>query len=271
MGVVILGASLCLAFACGGAADDSEPATDPSPGPDPDPNPDPNPALPPGSGFYAHSDKQLYLIQEGGNVAAMAAFGGDFDLLRDIAIEMAVNAQGEIYVLTSTKLFRVDPSTSSATLVTPVSILGVSGLAFLPQNPAAPDGPERLVAAQGNQLSEISLVSGAVVSLGSLGGGYWFDGDIFYRRDEGLFGVIRSESVDTSVANISLAGWTPTLIGGAGVSDVRALALLGDSIYGATRLGEVFAMDPATGGVQTVREAGGGVSIWGSGVAPTPP
>ena len=100
----------------------------------------------PPSRVYAHSGQMLYRIDTTTNAAI--PIGPFTNLGTQSMTDIAVDRDERMIGVTLNKIFEVDEATGACTLL--ASFTGtdnLTSLSFVPANPAAPDGPEMLVAA----------------------------------------------------------------------------------------------------------------------------
>lgn len=222
--------------------------------------------------FYAHSSTVLYKIDPLTNaLTEVGPFGGAFDPAGDQATDLALNAAGELYIATYSKIMRVNPETAEAELLSSQLGFTANALTFLPVDVGNPSGAERLVAGGSNQLMEINLVTGAATSIGTLGPSAGFSGDLFYVRDVGIYAMLNAGQSSTSLARLDATTFAATVIGPTGFSGVYGLAFYAGTFYGFTPAGEMFTIDVTTGAGTLVVGPLPGVSFWGAGVSTTAP
>jgi hypothetical protein len=226
---------------------------------------------------YAHSGTTLYRIDtttlQPVEVGDMTGLGTSS--LTDLAIDKAGNMVG----ITLSKLFSIDSSTGSATLVKALAgaAQGETSLSFIPSDLSDPNSADILVSAndQGD-VYQIDPTTGDATQLGSYGsaalGKIVSSGDLIGVRGLGIYATVNIGSAGTDyLAKIDPTTWAATPLGtGTGFSDIFGLGFWDGTIYGfvddkANHTGTIISIDANTGaGTQldgnTVEWFGAGVT-----------
>ncbi|MBK9071837.1 MAG: hypothetical protein IPL79_12665 [Myxococcales bacterium] len=264
----ILVAFLCALAAMGGCFTTGQSQPDE---PDRPKNPD-APPIEVVHAFYAHSSNVLYKIDPLTNeLTEVGPFSGAFNPAADQATDLALNAAGELYIATFSKIMRVNPETAEAELLSPQLSFSANALTFMPVDVGNPTGAERLIAGGSNQLAEINQTTGEATSVGSLGPSTGFSGDLFYVRDVGIYAMLDAGQSSTSLARLDETTFEATLIGPTGFNGVWGMAFYAGTFYGFSAAGEMFTIDVNTGVGTLVVGPLPNVSFWGAGVSTTAP
>lgn len=241
------------------------------------PGPDASEELP--SRVYAHSGTTLYVVD---TATLTPTRIGDFtNLGTQSMLDIAVDRDEHMIGVTRDKIFQIDVATAAATYLADFgAVRGFSSLSFVPANPANPDGPEVLIAANDAGLVyriDIAGASATAVQVGSYGmqGATTIgsSGDIVSVRGFGTVATVNVGNGPDYLARLDPAnGWRATVIGaGTGYDNIFGLGFWGGKLYGfvdggfEAGTGTIIVIDPQTGAVSqpragTVRWFGAGVT-----------
>lgn len=237
------------------------------------------------SRVYAHTGKTLYRIETATLVETRV---GDFTNLGTSSMtDIAVDRDERMVGITMTKIYEVDPATAAATeLATFGAVRGFTSLSFVPADPANPDGPEILIAANDGGLVyriDVDMVAhtATATQIGAYGmqGGTAIgsSGDIVSVRG---FGTVATVNVGTGrdyLARLDpTMGWKATVVGtGTGFDNIFGLGFWAGKLYGfvddgATAMTGAFVeINPTTGAATLVRA--GNLRWFGAGVTTVAP
>ncbi len=237
----------------------------------------------PPSRVYAHSGQMLYRIDTTTNAAI--PIGPFTNLGTQSMTDIAVDRDERMIGVTLNKIFEVDEATGACTLL--ASFTGtdnLTSLSFVPANPAAPDGPEMLVAATDTgaviriDIAGASATSTVIGDYGQSGGmDVISSGDIVYVRG---FGTVATVDVGATTGQDYLAvidpmnGWAATVVGtGTGFDKIFGVAFWGGQLYGfadgGAGMGSFVRLDRQTG-AGTLLQAGT-IRWFGAGVTTSAP
>jgi len=234
--------------------------------------------------IYANSDTALYTVDPASKAVTLVGQfegigGGTGD---DAVTDLAVNAEGEVYVNTETVVYKVTlPASGGPVPLTRVATIATSGsqyfyaLAFAP--PGVLGAGETLVGGDGNgEVWSIDPVSGATQDLGNFGPVlgdsrhiFGVSGDIVFYLDSSSMptGLATIRSCDSSgtctETDDYLAGIDMTALANAYTSHTPAASLLG-GLYGGsststgsgTGYGKLFGLGAWGGEVYAFARAG---------------
>ncbi len=240
------------------------------------PAPPDGPAAPDGATtpivIYAHSPGELYVIDRTTfDLMVVGSFG-----VPDRMTDLAVTPDGRVYTISATsagaKVWRVDPRTAAATLVTTVpGTVSLVGLTFLLD--------DSLLGADGaGQVFRIDVATGQSALLGSYGMSLDTAGDLVVVSDGSASGVMfgissklpGGASAGTSnlliTVNPSTAAATPVGTG-IGFGQVYGMAYVDGRVLAFTAAGQLIEIDRLTGGGRLLRTYAG-KQFWGAGVTP---
>ena len=220
--------------------------------------------------IYAHSASQLFTIDPSNwSPSLIGSFylSGSLDAGPGMT-DLAVSPLDEVYTISYTDLYRVDPSTAAVTLV--MSLLGdvadnFNGLTSLP------DGTLLAVDFNGGIVA-LDPIAKTATPLGSYGSGFTSSGDLVSVADGTLYGISHTSAggIDASSNNILLKvdphTAVATAIGPIGYGDVYGLGYYGGTLLAFTAEKQIIRLDPNTGAGTTVSQSS--VQFWGAGVSP---
>ena len=226
---------------------------------------------------YAQTDHELYQVDptDAGNLQDLCAFGGALgSTSADAVNDIAVRADGQLYAITKTDLYTVDPSTCAATHVQSVAPPGGNSfncLGFLS------DGTLLGATSQGD-VTKIDPTTGAPTQVGSFGGGLKCSGDIV-AVSNGVADLIfasakpisGSSSSDKLVSLDPNNGYQATVIGDIGSPSVFGLGFWGGKLYGFTSSGDTLEIDPGTGHGNVLHQTSPTLKFYGAGTTPRAP
>jgi hypothetical protein len=233
---------------------------------------DPNSVL-----VYAHSRDTLYsYAPSSSQLSTLGRFrtraGQDAPDITDLAI----NRAGELFAISFTSLYRVDPTDATVDVVGDLQIPSVTlnGLVFALAGQLGA-GEVLVAVSQLGSYFAIDVESGRASSIGHYPAGWNSSGDVVAVEGLGTYAAVRdtSDSRDILVQVRFAADGSSefTRIGEIGSDRVYGLAYWGDSLYGFTNTGALLRIDPATGEVRS-READTGTdAFWGAGVTTLAP
>lgn len=210
--------------------------------------PDTGTPLPPPL-IYAHSATNLYRYDGTTltNVGAIAGIG------TEVAIDLAVDRNGQGYLTTFDGLYRIDLATGATTRIK----AGVysNSLSFVPVGTLDPN-EEVLVTYEGATYRRIDTNTGNLTTLGQLGGGFESSGDIVSVAGGGTFVTVTPASCATNCIDslVRINPQTGAMLrdyGTVGVMDVYGLAYWAGAFYGFTGSGAAFTL--TWNGTQMVR------------------
>lgn len=237
----------------------------------------------PPSRVYAHSGDTLYRIDTTTNAANLV--GPFTNLAMQGMLDIAVDRNERMIGVTRDKIFEIDPATGACTFLADFTGSALTSLSFVPANPAAPDGPEMLVAATDTgaviRIDVVGTTATATVigDYGQLGGmDIISSGDIVYVKG---FGTVATVDVGSAAGMDYLATIDPTNNWAATVSTtatgfdkIFGIAFWGGTLYGFVdngfgNGGSFIRIDRQTG-VGTLIEAGT-IRWFGAGVTTEAP
>lgn len=213
--------------------------------------------------MYAHSRDTLFTVTPGTFAITIV---GTFDV-DDLITDLAVTSEGLLYGISTTKLYRISPSTGKASLVSPVSGRTNVGMTFLR------DG-ELLATDKEGGVRRINPTTGAVTEIGGFGGGFATAGDLVAVADDTMYAISDEGPVGDELENNWLLTVNPdngqaTPVGQIGFARVYGCAFADGHVYAFTQDGKIIEIDPVTGRGSMIKEQP--VEFWGAGVSPLVP
>lgn len=235
------------------------------------------------SEVYAHAGKTLYVIDT--QTLTPTRIGDFTNLATQSMLDLAVDRDGRMIGITRDKIFQVDSATAACTFLADFgAVRGFTSLSFVPANPANPDGPEVLIAANDAGAVyriDIAGVTATAVEVGSYGmqGGtpIGSSGDIVSVRG---FGTVATVNVGTGpdfLARLDpMNGWRATIVGtGTGFDNIFGLGFWEGKLYGFVddgfdaNSGKFIDISPTTGAGTLISQ--GAVRWFGAGVTTSAP
>jgi hypothetical protein len=273
----------CAGSAPSGLAPSSAPAdagtpapTDPA-GPDAAvvvaPSPDSDAALPPPrvvSEVFGHSANTLYRLDpQTKAVTTVGTFSGCGTGVIDIALDKDSNLFGTTY----DGLVRIDRANARCTSI--ASGTYPNSLSFVPAGTLDP-ASEVLVGYQGSSYVRIDTRSGAIRTVGTIGGGYQSSGDIVSVIGGKTYLTVNGNGCGDCLIEVNPS--TGALVKNWGAVDhpsVYGLAFWGGTVFGFNSQGRLFSVDFNTSSLRitpiAIPNAPSGLSFFGAGSATSVP
>lgn len=219
---------------------------------------------------YGHSPSVLYRLDpQTKQVTVIGSFNG----CDSNVIDLALDADSQMYATTFGGLYRVDRTTAVCTPIAGGSY--PNSLSFVPAGTLDPN-VEALVGYQGSTYVRIDPNSGTITSVGSIGGGYASSGDIVSVKGGGTYLTVTGQGcgdclVEVNPSNGALVkNWGPV-----GHAQVFGLAFWGGRAYGFSNAGALFEVsfgsDTVTSALISVPNAPAGLQFWGAGSSTSVP
>lgn len=231
--------------------------------------------------IYAHSSDTLYTFSPHTSTVTEI---GEFTLPGGEGVpnmlDLAVNAEGDVYTSSAESLFRVDPMTAALTRVGDFDIGDeeLFALVFLTAGELRED--EALIGAtNAGVYYEIDVFSADATRLGNYPADWVSSGDIVSVdgiEGGGTFATLRNpDDRDTDyLARIDFLSNGTSVVdlrGPIGFRQIFGLGFWGRKLYGFSNDGELIEIDPATGAGTIVPTETGADSFWGAGVTTQAP
>jgi hypothetical protein len=192
-----------------------------------------------------------------------------FDQMTDIAID----AQGMMIGISFTSVYRVDPDTAQATLLTSGLDGEFNGLSFVPGDEALgnPEAADVLVATRNldGHVFSVNPATGQTQQIGDMAGGFSSSGDLVSVRGFGTAATANGLPLDRLVRLTPVTFVAQQVGTDTGYGDIWGVAFWEDKIYGFTEGGAFVLIDPTTGAAQFVTNSG--QAWWGAAVTTRAP
>jgi hypothetical protein len=229
---------------------------------------------------YAHSGTMLYRVDSTSfTTVAIGPFNIDGESLTDLAVDKNEHIVG----ITLDRLYSIDSTTGSATLIKSLSqsATGFTSLSYIPTDLTDPNSADILVSANDDgAVYQIDATTGSAKQIGSYGmsgsNKIASSGDLIGVRDLGIYATVDVGNQQTNdyLAKIDPATWQATLIGsGTGFAKIFGLGFWAGTIYGfvdgGDNAGKMITIDSTTG-VGTLVNSGT-VEWYGAGVTTDAP
>jgi len=221
---------------------------------------------------YADTASALYTIDPQNPTGAaqkLCNFGGD---INGAAInDIAVDASGVLYALSSTALFRVGLTPNGSGDCPSTRVTNVAGSSNYNALSFTLDGT-LLAAGSDGTIARINLQSGSSNVVGSFANGYGSSGDFVALSDGRIFATAVSASANDVLVEIGQSGGQYSQVvvkGDVGFSGVYGLGFWAGTLYGFDSDGDVLQIDPATGAATLKGNIG--QRWYGAGTTPSAP
>ena len=264
-----------------GPTDSGSPTVDAPPPPDTGPRPDAGPP-PEDVVVYAHSRDTLYAFSP---MSLTVTTIGPFRTASGAApfmTDLAVDADGRVFSVSDTELWRVDPETAEVTRVGALDLGSdrLYALTFIAVGELSGSREVLVGATNEGFYHELDPDRGTATMLGRYPDGWQSSGDLVSVRGLGTFATVRRLDVDTDVLiRLDFSGdgsSTATVVGEIrdGTRTFRELFGLGywgRSLYAFSNAGELLEIDRETGAGSVVSVETGASQFWGAGVTTLAP
>jgi hypothetical protein len=227
---------------------------------------------------YAHSRDTLFTFSPYTNtVSEVGVFtlpGGE---AAPYMLDLAVDADGNVFTSSDTALYRVDPETAVATHVGDFGIAGerLYALVFLRAGELR-TGETLLGATNEGVYYEVDRNTARTTMVGRYGDGWASSGDLVSIEGLGTFATLRDpDRTDTDfLARITFrtdGSSTVEVLGEVGFRQVFGLGYWGRALYGFTNMGQLLEIDRDSGTGTVVSTETGTMQFWGAGVTTRAP
>jgi hypothetical protein len=217
---------------------------------------------PPVAEVYAHSATTLYRLDP---ITKALTTVGDFANCGGSVIDIAVDKSGEIWGARFSALVKIDKATAACTILAAGNY--PTSLSFVPEGTLDPN-EEALVGYVDDEYIRIDKQTGAITSIGLLGGGYTSSGDIVSLIAGGTYLTVKGNGCSDCLVEVDpVTGVLANMIGPLGYTKVFGLAYWAGVAYGFDDAGELVQIDVATA-VSTpiaLPNAPPGLSFFGAG------
>ena len=220
---------------------------------------------------FAHTSSTLYRVDPETLAVTLV---GDFvwssgsDEMTDIAIDQ----DGVMIGISFTSVYRVDPMTAHATLLSSGLDGDFNGLSFVPGDQLGnPEAADVLVATRDvdGRVFRVDPMTGHTTPIGDMGPGFSSSGDVVSVSGWGTAATANGFPQDRLV-RLTPVTFSAQAIGGAtGYGDIWGVGFWKDRVYGFTETGSFVLIDPATGVASLVGSSG--QRWWGAAVTTRAP
>jgi len=224
--------------------------------------------------IYAHSSDTLFTFSPYTNtVSTVGLFllsgGGDPPSMLDLA----VNAEGDVYTASADTLFRVDPETAVVTEVADFDLPSgelLYALSFVVRGMLSPDAEVMIGATNGGVLYRVDPATAHATRIGNYPDGWQSSGDIVSVAGLGTYATLKRAEFDSDVVAQLLfdssGNATVIVLGPCGYQNLFGLGYWGRDLYGFTLTGQLLRIDRTSGAATIATEATGTSQFYGAGV-----
>ncbi len=221
---------------------------------------------------FGHSERTLYRLDPTTKAVKQV---GSFNPPESV-IDIALDKQSNLYATSFSGLWRVDKATAKLTLVKPGNY--PNSLSFVPAGTVDANA-EALVGYDGSTYERIDPASGAISTIGTLGGGFTSSGDIVSVIGGPTYLTAHGPGCDTGDCLLEVNPATGDLVknwGSLPYASVFGLAFWAGSVYGFDDGGDIFEIQFLPGNPKPTTTpipfAGAlGLSYWGAGSTTSAP
>lgn len=199
---------------------------------------------------YAHTATALFKVDPDTlAITKIGDFGWPSSVIADSMTDIAIDKNGQMIGVSYSRVYRVDPNSAQATLLS--SSLGgtFNGLSFVPASQLGQTGDDILIGTENSDGSvfEVDPNSGGITPVGNMGAGYSSSGDMVAVDGFGTVQTVPGSNGDTLVT-LAPNSFAATPIGsGTGFSQLWGIAFWKSKIYAFANTGEFVLIDSTTG------------------------
>jgi len=187
----------------------------------------------------------------------------------DQMTDIAIDRNGVMIGVSFDSVYKVDPMTAQATLLSSSLDGTFNGLSFVPAAALGETGDDVLVGTRGadGNVFRIDPMTGAATVVGDMGA-FMSSGDLVAVDGFGIAQTVVGSSHD-QLARLAAGSFAATPIGDTGYGQIWGLAFWKGKVYGFTNGGQFVLIDPNTGSAQLVSD--NGEAWWGAAVTTIAP
>jgi hypothetical protein len=218
--------------------------------------------------IYAHTGDTLYIVDPVSfNLTTVGKFTLSGPGTLESMTDLAVAPSGEVYTISKTSLYKVNPTDAKATRL--LSNITTSNVALTFQT----DGT-LLATDQAGAVRVIDPSTGNVKEIGSYGSGFNSAGDLVAVSDGTMFGISATGPGSTSTSNVLIIvdpqTGKATGVGPIGFDNVFGLAYSNGQVIAFTSSGQIITIDHTTGKGKLVKTISNH-AFYGAGTSPLVP
>ena len=233
-------------------------------------NPGSDGSTPETASVYAHTSDELYRIDPD-TLAVMLVGPFTFTTGTDQITDIAIDKNQLMIGISFGSVYRIDPSTAAATLLSNGLSGFFNGLSFVPAEAIGQTGEDVLVATRNSDgvVFRIDPATGQATEIGNMGA-FSSSGDLVSVSQLGTLQTADNGFGADRLVRLAPGSFTATPIGNTiGFSDIWGVAFWKDRLFGFTDGGEFITIDPNTGGGTLVQSSG--LRWWGAAVTTVAP
>jgi hypothetical protein len=225
---------------------------------------DARPVVPETPTVYAHTKDMLYRLEEG--TLSPIVIGPFKAPGADPITDLAVAPEGTIYCISKHTLYTADATDGHVTKVAAIAsgpMAGNVGLTTLPSG-------DLLATDSSGGVRRINRMNGAVMEIGSFGGGLATAGDLVAVESGTMYGIsdkgpVGNEATNNWLITVDTVTGVGTPVGQIGRGKVFGAAFVDGKVLAFTANGDIIEVEPATG--EGLLRKSTGLEFWGAGVS----
>ncbi|HEU0036995.1 MAG TPA: hypothetical protein VFQ53_40570 [Kofleriaceae bacterium] len=219
---------------------------------------------------YAHSSSTLYKIDPDTLAVTMVGnFGwpNGFDQMTDLAIDR----NGQLIGISFGSVYRVDPNTAQATLLSSNLSGEFNGLSFVPADMLGQTGDDILIATRNSDgnVFRIDPMTGAATQVGDMGSQFQSSGDLVAVEGFGTVQTTLGAPFDMLSKLAPITFHAMPAPQSTGFGQIWGVAYWKGKVFGFTQSGQFVTIDPQTGQGTVVQS--NGPEWWGAAVTTIAP
>ena len=219
---------------------------------------------------YAHTMSTLYRVDPDTLAISMV---GNFNWPNgsDMMTDIAIDKNGMMLGLSFTSVYRIDPATAKATLLSNGLTGTFNGLSFVPASQLGQTGDDVLVATRNADgiVFRVDPASGQTTQIGNMGS-FVSSGDLVSIDGFGTVLTAGNGLSNDQLVRLAPQTFAATPIGtDIGYANIWGLAFWKNRIFGFTNVGQFVLIDPTTGHGSVVQS--NGPAWWGAAVTTSAP
>ena len=219
---------------------------------------------------YAHTASTLYRVDPDTLQVQQVGNFGWGSVGNDQMTDIAIDKNGMMIGVSFSRVYRVDPTNASTTLLSDALSGSFNGLSFVPADMLGQTGDDVLVGTQNSdgRVFRIDPMTGSATEVGNMGA-FTSSGDLVAVAGFGTAQTVLGTGTDR-LAKLAQVTFAATPVGNTGFSQIWGVAYWKSKVFGFTNGGQFVLIDPSSGGGMMVQQTPG-INWWGAAVTTLAP